>query len=252
MKINKIILILAAAFILASIGTLWADELTDRIDFVSKQMGCEFPYLVAEDSETGRFYAETRLRNPQKLKAQGFPDAEKGAFVSIRELPLPGEYGVKVVATHRMLDAAPEKIFVVEYKSAVQSPADVIASGITIKGVITNFADVKDYFSSSTYLQLVEISSSQQTKEIIVDGFMNLKSDLPKMSVSPDGSFEIRITNIKPGSYWLYLQNFKPATPANPPFEAILTKGENFFQIFISENVKSFIFDCGNLAVKQL
>jgi len=251
MKIYKFLFFLAAALVLMCAAVLWADELTNRVDFVVKQLGCEFPYIVAEDSETGRFYAETRLRNPQRLKAQGFPDADSGYFVSIRE-SLPGEYGVKVVKKHRMLDAAQEKLLVVEYRSAVQSPADVVASGITFKGVILNFADVKDYFSSSTYLQLVEISSGLQVKEIIVDGFLNLESNLAKMSVSPDGSFEIRTTNIKPGSYLLYLQNFKPATPANPPFEAILAKGENFFQIFISDNVKSLIFDCGNLAVKPL
>ncbi len=251
MKINRILVFLSAALILTSSVALWADELTKRVDFVSKRLGCEFPYMVAEDSETGRFYAETRLRNPQRLKLQGFPDAQSGNFVSIRE-SLPGEYGVKVVAKHRMLDGAQEKLFVMEYNSAIQSPADIIASGIIIKGVITNFTDIKDKFSASTYLQLVEISSGSQGKEIIVDGFLNLESNLPKMSVSPNGSFEMRTTNIKPGSYWLYLQNFKPATPANPPFEAILAKGENFFQIFITDDVNSLIFDCGNLAVKPI
>ena len=78
MKIMKIQGVIAAVLLCLCSVTSWADELTNRVDFVSKQLGCEFPYLVAEDSETGRFYAETKLKNPQRLKIQGFPDAPVG------------------------------------------------------------------------------------------------------------------------------------------------------------------------------
>ena len=250
MKIMKIQGVIAAVLLCLCSVTSWADELTTRVDFVSKQLGCEFPYLVAEDSETGRFYAETKLKNPQRLKIQGFPDAERDDFVSIQE-SVAGEYWIKVVPEHRMLDVAEEKLFVVELKPGTQSPAEIIASGITIKGVIANLADVRDDFSPSTYLQLVEASPAGQPREIVVDGFLNLDSNLPRIPIATDGSFEIRTVNIKPGSYWLYLQNFKSAEATNHPFEAILAKGGKYFQIFISGDVKSLIFDCGNLTVKQ-
>ena len=285
MKANKFFIVAAAVFTVLFAVVLWADEITNRVDFVSKQLGCEFPYMVAENSETGGFYAEAKLKNPQRLKAQGFPDAESDYVVSIQE-SLPGEYWVKVVPEHRMLDAAEEKLIVVEYKTTSQSPAsqspasqspasqsptnqrpasqspasqsptnqspaDAIASGITIKGVITNFEDVKGYFSPSSYVQLVEISPNIESREIVVNGFLNLDSDLPKMSVSTDGSFALITNYIKPGSYWLYLQNFKPAVSTKSTIDAILAKGETHFQIFISENVNSLIFDCGNLSVLQ-
>ena len=290
MKANKFFIVAAAVFTVLFAVVLWADELTNRVDFVSKQLGCEFPYMVAENSETGGFYAEAKLKNPQRLKAQGFPDAESDYVVSIQE-SLPGEYWVKVVPEHRMLDAAEEKLIVVEYKTtsqspasqssasqspasqspasqspasqspasqspasqspASQNPADAIASGITIKGVIINFEDVRGYFSPSSYVQLVEISPNIESREIVVNGFLNLDSDLPKMSVSSDGSFALKTNYIKPGSYWLYLQNFKPAVSTNSTIDAILAKGETHFQIFISENVNSLIFDCGNLSVLQ-
>jgi len=285
MKANKFFIVAAAVFTVLFAVVLWADEITNRVDFVSKQLGCEFPYMVAENSETGGFYAEAKLKNPQRLKAQGFPDAESDYVVSIQE-SLPGEYWVKVVPEHRMLDAAEEKLIVVEYKTTSQSPAsqspadqspasqspadqstasqrsadqnptnrspaDAIASGITIKGVITNFEDVKSYFSPSSYVQLVEISPNIESREVVVNGFLNLDSDLPKMSVSSDGSFALKTNYIKPGSYWLYLQNFKPAVSTKSTIDAILAKGETHFQIFISENVNSLIFDCGNLSVLQ-
>ncbi len=122
MKANKFFIVAAAVFTVLFAVVLWADELTNRVDFVSKQLGCEFPYMVAENSETGGFYAEAKLKNPQRLKAQGFPDAESDYVVSIQE-SLPGEYWVKVVPEHRMLDAAEEKLIVVEYKTTSQSPA---------------------------------------------------------------------------------------------------------------------------------
>ncbi len=110
---------------------------------------------------------------------------------------------------------------------------------------------MKGYFSPSSYVQLVEISPNIESREIVVNGFLNLDSDLPKMSVSSDGSFALKTNYIKPGSYWLYLQNFKPAVSTNSTIDAILAKGETHFQIFISENVNSLIFDCGNLSVLQ-
>jgi hypothetical protein len=271
MKANKILIVVAAALLLMFAVVLWADELTNRVGFVSKQLGCEFPYLVAENSETGWFYAEAKLKDPQRLNTKGFPDAESGYVVSI-QTSLPGEYRVKAVPDHRMLAAADEMLFVIEYTSAIQNPADeiasgqnpadaiasgqnpadAIASGITIKGVITNFVDVKNYFSPASYVQLVEITPKIKAKEIVVNGFMNLKSNLPKMPVLPDGSFTLKTNSIKPGRYWLYLQNVKLAVTTNPTVDAILAKGGNHFQIVISENVKSLIFDCGNLSVIRL
>jgi hypothetical protein len=206
--------------------------------------------MVAENDETGGFFAETRLKNPKKLISQSFPDAQKDHFVSIRE-SIPGEYWVKVVPLHHMLDTAEEKLLVIELKPKNQKPNDLIASGIIIKGVVANFVEVKKYFTPTTHLQLVDISSGLKPQKVVSGGFLNLASNLPKTSLSADGSFVVKTDYIKAGAYWLYLQNFKRVSPEHPPFEPILAKGDNFYQVIISENVKSLIFDCGNLSVKQ-
>lgn len=250
MKTNIISFIFTVLLILMLTVGLWADDIADRVNLVSKKLGCETPFMVAEDSETGGFYAEARLKDPQRLNAQGFPDAQKDFFVSILEL-IPGEYRVKVVPKHDMLDTAEEKLVVVKFDSAIQKSADIMASSIIIKGVITNLADVKDYISPTTYLQMVDVSPSTQAREDIAGGFFNIDSNLPKTSILPDGSFEIKTNYLKAGTYWLYLQNFKPASSTETLPEPILAKGDKYYQVYISEDVKSFIFDCGNLSVKR-
>jgi hypothetical protein len=250
MKICKLLVIVVAVCNALTAADVWADALTERVDFVRRQLGCDFPYLVAEDAETGRFFAETKLLDPARLKAQGFPDAKTDFFVSIRESSS-GEYIVKAAPQHRMLDQAVEKIFVIDVRAKVESPTDMLASGVIIKGVIANYGEVKGRFSPSTYLQLVEMSSSIESNIRVVGGFLNLPSELPKVTIAPDGAFEVKTDSLKPGSYWLYLQNYRTAASGDAIGDAVLAKAGKDFQIYISDDVKSLIFDCGRLSVKQ-
>ena len=249
MKTTLISMILSFVFIFIFPVISLADALTDRVNIVLKKLGCETPYMVAEKSESGVFFAETRLKYPERIRAYGFPDAEIGDIVSVRESN-PGEYWVKVVSRYDMLDKAHETFLEVEIKTVNSQSTDILATSIIIKGVITNLVDVKKYFSTNTYIQLVDISPGVKPQQIVKGGFLNLVSNLPKTAVSPGGSFEIKTNFIKPGTYWLYLQNLKPASETTPSFEAVLSKGNQYYQIFISENVKSLIFDCGNLSVR--
>ena len=249
MKTTIISITLSLFFIIIFPVISTADDLTDRVNIVLKKLGCETPYMVAENSESGVFYAETRLKYPKRIRTYGFPNAELGDIVSVREAN-PGEYWVKVVSRHDMLEKADETYLEVEIKIASSQNTDILATGIIIKGVITNLVDVKEYFSTDTYIQLVDISPGARPKKIVKDGFSNLVSNLPKTAVSSGGSFEIKTNFIKPGTYWLYLQNLKPASEVQPSFEAVLSKGNQYYQIFISENVKSLIFDCGNLSIR--
>ena len=250
MRPCKVSIIIYIFFLLINVAAVSADEVSDRVRDVSNRLGCEVPYMVAENNEAGGFFAETRLKYPQKFISKSFPNAQKGHFVSIRE-SIPGEYWVKVVPFHHMLDTAEEKLLVIELKSKNQKPNDLFVSGIIIKGVIANFMEVKNVFSPTTYLQLVDISPGIQTQKVVVGGFLNLASNLPKTSLTADGSFAVQTDFIKPGTYWLYLQNFKRISPEHPTFEPILAKGDDYYQIIISENVKTLIFDCGNLSVRQ-
>ena len=246
---TTIILILHLAIISIMPVVCLADDLTDRVSLVLKKLGCETPYVVTEKYGSGVFYAETRLKYPNKIQAYGFLEAEIGNIVSVRESN-PGEYWIKVVPQHDMLNKTEETFLKLEMKTANNRNTDILSTGIIIKGVITNFADIKKYYSSYTYIQLVDISPGAKPIQIEKDGFLNLVSNLPKATISPGGSFEIKTNFIKSGTYWLYLQNLKPASETKPSLESILSKGNQYYQIFISENVKSLIFDCGNLAIR--
>jgi hypothetical protein len=248
MKVTKISAIIHFFIIFIIPIECSADALTDRLNMVLKKLGCETPYMVTENSGSGEFYAETRLKDPTRIHAYGFSDAETGNIVSIRE-SIPGEYWVKVVSSYDMLDLAEEKHLTVEINPANKKFTDISTTGIIIKGIITNLVDVKNFYSSSTYIQLVDISLGAKPKLAEIDGFINVESNLAKAKLSPSGSFEIKTNYIKPGNYWLYLQNLKPASEIKPTPEAILAKGNQYYQIFISENVKSLIFDCGNLSI---
>ena len=208
----KISIISFVFLLIINVVAVSADEVADRVKVVSNRLGCEIPYMVAENNETGGFFAETRLKYPQKIISQSFPNAQKDHFVSIRE-SIPGEYWVKVVPFHHMLDTAEEKLIVIELKPKKQKPNDLLASGIIIKGVIANFMEVKNAFSPTTYLQLVDISPGMQTQKDVSGGFLNLASNLPKTSLSADGSFAVKTDYLKQGTYWLYLQNFKRVSP---------------------------------------
>ena len=85
MKKFKLLLIISVLSVFTDISALSTVELSHRVLTISKKLGCEIPYMVAENSETGGFFAETKLKDPSKIITQGFPDAQKDHFVSIRE-----------------------------------------------------------------------------------------------------------------------------------------------------------------------
>ena len=249
--VKNTILLIVGILSVGFFEAVGADALSERVSYVVKQLGCDLPYyLVSEKSETGGFYAETKLIDPQRLESHGITAAGIDYFVSIRESQ-PGLYFVKVVPRHDMLDSAVERRIVIESETSSQNPADLQASGITIKGVITNYQELKANLSPATFLQLVETFPGVEVKGVKNNGFINLPSDLPKASVSADGRFEVKTDALKPGSYWLYLQNFKPAENHASAPDAILVKGGQRFQILISEDVKSLIVDCGKLSVSM-
>lgn len=128
--------------------------------------------------------------------------------------------------------------------------------GITIKGIIVNLGEIKEFVHNDTYLQIVQVSSTGETTLAIDEkSGITFKSQLAKIPFPSDGVFEFRKISLEEGKYVIAAQPLKvktiPLSRINqPPLNTSLIssgKGKEGWPIAITikkdANPEQLLFD---------
>jgi len=87
------------------------------------------------------------------------------------------------------------------------------AANMVVSGNITNWKEVRARVPASAYLQLVKIDKEMKGTTD-AQGLSAYDSDLPRITVQPDGSFKATFKDLGPGEYFIALQRAAPRTVA--------------------------------------
>jgi len=85
------------------------------------------------------------------------------------------------------------------------------AANMVVSGVITNWKEVMARVPASAYLQLVKLDKEMKGTTD-AQGLSAYDSDLPRITVRPDGSFKATFQDLSPGEYIIALQRAAPRT----------------------------------------
>lgn len=90
--------------------------------------------------------------------------------------------------------------------------APLSAGGVVIKGVITNWGQVKGKVSAQAYFQLVKVQE-KMAGTTNSEGLAALESKLPEVPVDRWGKFKAHLAELPPGEYIIALQRGLASAP---------------------------------------